>query len=123
MRPLHLDAVQGRKSEFLKSFSPEQLLTAFELLSQREDLPPLYIHWGTQHLLSQLAPAGTAALLRLYGRRHRKLAFSTTKDVLDKLFSDDELKSILTSREALYARADVMVDTSGHDGHFFVIHR
>jgi tetratricopeptide (TPR) repeat protein len=60
-RLLSLDSVQGRQRAFSKSFSDEELTRAYKLLSQRDDLPPLYIQWGSQHLLSQMAPPHVAA--------------------------------------------------------------
>jgi len=57
---LSLDSVQGRKKAFLKSFSNKQLIRAYELLSQRDDLPTFYAHWSPQRLFDQVAPAGTA---------------------------------------------------------------
>ncbi len=61
-RLLSLDSVQGRERAFRKSFNDEQLTRAYELLAQRDDLPALYIQWGPQQLLSQIAPAGSAAV-------------------------------------------------------------
>jgi hypothetical protein len=50
----------GRKKYFLKSFSNEQLIRTYELLSQRDDLPTFYGQLSPQHLWNQMAPVGTA---------------------------------------------------------------
>lgn len=60
-RYLSLDSVQGRERAFRKSFSAEELTHAYQLLSQRDDLPPFYVQWGPQRLLRQIAPPGVAA--------------------------------------------------------------
>jgi hypothetical protein len=57
---LSFDSVMGRKKYFLKSFSNEQLIRTYELLSQRDDLPTFYGQLSPQHLWNQMAPVGTA---------------------------------------------------------------